>query len=201
MEKTAYRGAFFALFFGLLAAACGTTPEENLIAKHDAMSFPLEQQDFNQLGEPDLAAMARDPAYEDLAIYRVKVLPALATDQRIYRMHLFLPSGPSLWVARERENFKKKFDEAKRTLTPSETQAILDAVKTWGLLDANGRCKALEPRPGQPKAVDINGTTLVFEVAIQGHYRRSECQLGLGSTVEEVAKVFAAMNGDELVRD
>ncbi len=190
----------------LSVSACGTSPEKSLRAKYEAMTFPVEANDFDALGEPDLKAMAADPLYADMAVYRVKVLPSLSTHQRAYRLHLFLPSGPALWVARERKAFGKKIKEETRTLTAAETQSLLDVIKSAGLIDANGRCaveNALTRTEGDRvlSTVTVDGTDLEFEMMIRGQNRHSQCTMGYGSGVEQVAKAFAAMNGDELASD
>ena len=186
----------------LAAAACGSNPEKSAIARYEAMDLPIEMDDMEKLEELALEAMASNPRFSDMAVYRIKVLPALSTDQRIYRLHLFMPSGPALWVARDREAFGKKIKEETVVLDAEQTRYLFDVINASGVLGVEGRCPALTDAGGQGNSkLVLDGVMLSFDMTIKGDYRYSECSLGLGAPVEAVAEAFAYINGESLVED
>lgn len=202
--KTAFADAA-RLIAGCITAAiltgCATTPEESAVKRYEAMELPRETQDIEKLEDLDLQSMASDPRYKDLAVYRIKVLPALSTNQRIYRLHLFMPSGPALWVARDRKTFGKKINEEVVVLSAEETHRLFDVIRTSGVLDASGRCARLSDGNGGSSRLVLDGVMLSFDMTIDGDYRASECSYGLGAPVETVAKAFAELNGDALIEE
>ena len=186
----------------LALASCASDSHKSLTAKYRAMDFPIQANDLDQLNEPDFVVMAQDRTFEDMAVYRVKVLPADATNQRVYRLHLFLPSGPALWVSKSRDRFGKRFDENTEMLNSIQTQALLDVVNSSGVMSEDGRCTALDQwrREGgeQRTAVHLNGVMLSFDMVIRGQVVQSECALGIPAPVAEVAEAFARANGEKL---
>ena len=147
----------------------------------------------------DLTKIAASSEFFDHIIYRARILPTTGHDQRVYRLHLYAPKGPAVWVAKTRTSKSEPLIETQKMISADQTNDLMQAIRETKIFQAEGKCPPryqLQPDGRRTPILQLNDIIADVEMVYRGRHFQARCSMGRLSPVDAVVREFVALNGD-----